>query len=185
MVTDVEMVAMQELIFLCKDKNTKKILEIAQDMLGDLPGDGFRTAAELMAFLDRFAGEINDLTITVEKTSIPTSRATQAQALVDGVKDNYQKLNLEGAWTCWTGIYDLFEPKEHMSSEDRLALFQEQQKYLGQIDDNVVFAVTDYGRDKYYRGDCCLDARIAEAQSERTFKNVSDADAVSMKIERE
>ena len=86
-----------------------------------------------------------------EKEGVDEIMSDKAQSLVDDLKNYYKEGDIPSAYSCWCRIYDLFEPKDYMTWQDRETLFKEQQKYISQISDEAVFGITDYGREKYYR----------------------------------
>lgn len=86
-----------------------------------------------------------------EKEGVDKDMADKAQSLVNDLKNYYKEGDIPSAYSCWCKIYDLFEPKEYMTWPERETLFKEQQKYISQVSDEAVFAITDYGREKYYR----------------------------------
>ena len=86
-----------------------------------------------------------------EKEGVDKKMSGKAQSLVNDLKKYYNEGDIPSAYSCWCGIYDLFVPKEYMNWQERETIFKEQQKYISQISDEAVFAITDYGREKYYR----------------------------------
>ena len=73
-----------------------------------------------------------------------------AQSFVDNIKDNYNKGNLELAYNFWSMLYVLYEPVKNMSEEERYNQFKELLSFTNQIEDKMVYAITDYGREKEY-----------------------------------
>lgn len=73
-----------------------------------------------------------------------------AQSFVDNIKDNYNKGNLEIAHNFWSMLYGLYEPVKNMSEDERRNQFQELLSFTNQIEDKMVDAITDYGREKEY-----------------------------------
>lgn len=63
MITDIEMGAMNGLLWLCQDRISKDILEVATDMLGAMDVDAHDNMSdeEQTAFLQEYADEINNL----------------------------------------------------------------------------------------------------------------------------
>lgn len=86
-----------------------------------------------------------------EKEGVDKDMSDRAQALVNELKNYYNEGDIPSAYSCWCRIYDLFEPKEYMTWQERETLFKEQAKYMSQISDEAVYAITDFGRDKYYK----------------------------------
>ncbi len=86
-----------------------------------------------------------------QRKGVDKEMSDKAQKLVDDLKKYYHEGDIPSAYSCWCKIYDLFEPKEDMTWEERKTLFSEQQKYISQVSDETVYAITNYGREKYYR----------------------------------
>lgn len=76
-----------------------------------------------------------------------------AQSLVNNIKDNYNKGNLELAYNCWSMLYDLYEPVKYMSEEARQKQFIELCSFTNQIEDKMVYDITDFAKDYYDESD--------------------------------
>ena len=61
MVTDVEMSVLEELKYKCDERLSQKIVDVVQDMLGELDDDGFRTQEEQSEFIEEYAEDINNI----------------------------------------------------------------------------------------------------------------------------
>lgn len=61
MVTDLEMGILTELSYLCKDRLSKEIVDVVQEMLGALDGDGFVSYQDSKDFVTLYANGINDI----------------------------------------------------------------------------------------------------------------------------
>lgn len=61
MITDLEMGVLTELNYLCKDRLSKKIVDVVQEMLGNLDGNGFVSEEQATEFVTEYADEINDV----------------------------------------------------------------------------------------------------------------------------
>lgn len=77
--------------------------------------------------------------------------AKRSQKYVDTIKECYNNGNLEKAYECWGKLYELYEPNNKMTTEERMEQCNQLTSYTNQIEDKIVYAVTDYGREKNYR----------------------------------
>lgn len=75
----------------------------------------------------------------------------QAQELTDVVIEEFKAGHMEMAWNAWCQLYDLF-PLDPGNKEYTFHQLNDLDSFLSQIDDDTVFAVTDYGRNQYYAG---------------------------------
>lgn len=73
-----------------------------------------------------------------------------SQKYVEEIKKNYNIGNLEKAYEYWCKLYDLYELNNEMTTEERVEEFKQLNSYTSQIEDKIVYAVTDYGREKHY-----------------------------------
>lgn len=74
----------------------------------------------------------------------------EAERLLSLLLQAYKERNIYSAWKYWCGIYDLFEPPENATDDERMSLIAEQQKYISKIPDEAVYDITDYGKRRYY-----------------------------------
>ncbi len=143
------------------EQHESDVFEVVSDKEIDLIGERFEKTlsnnegywesywASLDSVLDEFAKEkaakieLNDLT--------SDERKELGSKYVGLIKTHYDNKNIPEAWKYWCKLYDLFEPKDNMSQEEKFDLFVAQQECVSQISDAAVYAITDYGKDKYYR----------------------------------
>lgn len=77
--------------------------------------------------------------------------AKRSQKFVDNIKNYYTNGNLEKAYECWCKLYDLYEPINEMTTEEKMEQLRQLTSYTNQIEDKIVFDITDYSREKTYR----------------------------------
>ena len=61
MITDLEMGVLAELSELCKDGLSKDIVDVVQEMMGDLDSEGFVSDVQGVEFVAEYAEQINDI----------------------------------------------------------------------------------------------------------------------------
>lgn len=74
----------------------------------------------------------------------------KAQILVDQIKNSCAESNLEEAWTHWCELFSLYNTPKSASDEQRMADCIELHSFLQQITNEEVYAITDYGKERYY-----------------------------------
>lgn len=79
-----------------------------------------------------------------------TSIKQTAQIITNNIISNYEKGNIPQAYDCWCRLYDLYEPTQNMTEEDKYNQLQELHSLTNQVKDDAVYAITDYGREKEY-----------------------------------
>ena len=70
--------------------------------------------------------------------------------LRDKIVNSYWDNDLESAYKYWCELYDLY-PVADKSEEERVKSFSELNKIMDTIEDEVVYGVTDYGKEKSYK----------------------------------
>lgn len=80
--------------------------------------------------------------------STDTNRFQQAEKLVEEIKKEANDNNVSKAWELWCRLYDLYpvNPEKQDYMDDVLELH----RLLNTIDNDTVYAVTDYGRRQSY-----------------------------------
>lgn len=78
-----------------------------------------------------------------------SSKRKQAQEYVELIKKNYANNNLDKALDFWYKLHDLFLSDEYETNKARMLNISMLHEFSSQIDDETVFAVTDYGKKKY------------------------------------
>lgn len=78
------------------------------------------------------------------------SKKEKAQQLVDVIKNEYSNLNIDKAWDAWCKLFALYDTPPTASDEQRMADCIELHSFLQQITNEEVYAITDYGKDRYH-----------------------------------
>lgn len=78
------------------------------------------------------------------------SKKEKAQQLVDVIKNEYSNLNIDKAWDAWCKLFALYDTPPTASDEQRMADCVELHSFLQQITNEEVYAITDYGKDRYH-----------------------------------
>ena len=89
-----------------------------------------------------------------------------SQKYVDEIKKCHNNGDLEKAYEYWCKLYDLYEPINEMTAEERLEQFKQLNSYTSQIEDKIVFDVTDYGKEKHYIKQGFYDDIVEEQEEE-------------------
>lgn len=78
------------------------------------------------------------------------NKKEKAQQLVDVFKNEYSNLNIDKAWDAWCELFALYDTPLAASDEQRTADCIELHSFLQQITNEEVYAITDYGKERYY-----------------------------------
>lgn len=129
--------------------------EVTSDTLNAISKQGYTYEnKELKREVDT---STNDLTVSKQEIS---------QKYVNEIKKCYNNGNLEKAYECWCKLYDLYEPINEMTTEEKMEQFKQLTSYTNQIEDKIVFDVTDYGKEKHYREQGFYDDIVEEQEEE-------------------
>lgn len=78
------------------------------------------------------------------------NRKKKAQQFVDVIKNEYNNSNIDKAWKAWCELFALYDTPSTASDEQRMADCVELHSFLQQITNEEVYAITDYGKDRYH-----------------------------------
>lgn len=78
------------------------------------------------------------------------NRKKKAQQLVDVIKNECNNSNIDRAWKTWCELFALYDTPSTASDEQRMADCIELHSFLQQITNEEVYAITDYGKDRYH-----------------------------------
>lgn len=78
------------------------------------------------------------------------NKKEKAQQLVDVFKNEYSNLNIDKAWDAWCELFALYDTPSAASDKQRMADCIELHSFLQQITNEEVYAITDYGKDRYH-----------------------------------
>lgn len=78
------------------------------------------------------------------------NRKKKAQQLVDVIKNECNNSNIDKAWKAWCELFALYDTPSTASDEQRMADCIELHSFLQQITNEEVYAITDYGKDRYH-----------------------------------
>lgn len=88
-----------------------------------------------------------------------------SQECVDNIKRYYHQNDLKTAYKYWSDLYNLYETPIDATVKQRMSDSQQLQKYMSQIEDKIVYEVTDYGREEYYRQQGYYNDNIVTAEN--------------------
>lgn len=77
------------------------------------------------------------------------NRKEKAQQFVYTIKNECSNLNIDRAWNAWCKLFDLYNTPPTASNEQRMADCVELHDFLQQITNEEVYAITDYGKDRF------------------------------------
>lgn len=78
------------------------------------------------------------------------NRKKKAQQFVDVIKNECNNSNIDKAWKAWCELFALYDTPSTASDEQRMADCVELHSFLQQITNEEVYAITDYGKGRYY-----------------------------------
>lgn len=78
------------------------------------------------------------------------NRKKKAQQFVDVIKNECNNSNINKAWKAWCELFTLYDTPSTASDEQRMADCIELHSFLQQITNEEVYAITDYGKDRYH-----------------------------------